>query len=610
MTGNRNEAVCGTVPGTGISRAIPACAVSPMQENRTRYSPRSGKARNGLQSANRKVRDGFSVPLAPRNGTGIPERSPALMQALSKREQETREEVRMIPGNTLRMLYLALIALLLIAAGTGMVGAAPVSDQSGSVHSTEGSAASLAAPGGSLYGLKLGLESLNESFAPTADQRILRQVDHAGLRIDEAKAELEMDKTTTAAAALIQYRDTMDATAAVASGITRHSAALQPAEVQIREQEQVLRELAAAHAGQEAITGALSGCVKVKGLIGIATDTPVTMAAKTGAPTPTQTVTASLTTTPEPTPTGTPTQTPTPTPSPTVTPTPTPTPSPTATPAFTVPVVSGTAAGSTIALAWNAIPDPDLQGYKVVVSKTKPSPKYPDDGYMYWITDRNQNYATLDTTSLYTGGDIGGTLQPGQKYNISITAVYSGSTVAGNTLTMTMPGTVTTTATPTPTVTTAATTVATTATTAPAYTVPSVTAQVSGTTVVMNWQKSMENDFVGYKVVISKNKDNPVYPADGYMFWITNRDTTSAIITSTDNYQGGDIGGHLQPGTSYAFSVTAIYGPSWIKVAGNSVRLTFPDTATPTPTATTSTTPSGASGSGAVMTHEGVPAVM
>ena len=117
-------------------------------------------------------------------------------------------------------------------------------------------------------------------------------------------------------------------------------------------------------------------------------------------------------------------------------------------------------------------------------------------------------------------------------------------------------------------------------TTTPVHTVPVVTAEVSGDTVVMNWQQINDADFLGYKVVVSKNNPNPAYPGDGYMFWITDRTDTTATLDSGNAYNGGDFGGHLVPGETYSFSVTAMYQP-YQPVAGNAVRLTFPGGETP-----------------------------
>ena len=96
----------------------------------------------------------------------------------------------------------------------------------------------------------------------------------------------------------------------------------------------------------------------------------------------------------------------------------------------------------------------------------------------------------------------------------------------------------------------------------------------------MNWQQINDSDFLGYKVVVSKNDPNPAYPGDGYMFWITDRTDTTATLGSGNTYNGGDFGGHLVPGEKYFFSITAMYQP-YEPVAGNAVQLTFPGGETP-----------------------------
>jgi PKD repeat protein len=116
----------------------------------------------------------------------------------------------------------------------------------------------------------------------------------------------------------------------------------------------------------------------------------------------------------------------------------------------------------------------------------------------------------------------------------------------------------------------------------PAHTVPAVTAEVAGNTVVMNWDTINDADFLGYKVVVSKDNPNPAYPDDGYMHWITDRDTTSVTINEGDGYNGGDFGGSIVAGETYYFSVTAMYEP-YEPVAGNVIQLTFPGSIVPAP---------------------------
>jgi PKD repeat protein len=158
----------------------------------------------------------------------------------------------------------------------------------------------------------------------------------------------------------------------------------------------------------------------------------ITITAPTPTPTPTTTISPTPTCTAKPTTTCTVKPTTTCTTKPTVT--------TTTEPPCEAPHVTGLAGNSTVRLDWNVITDSRLQGYKVVISKSNPNPKYPDDGYMYWITDRYQNYSVIDTKTLYNGGDIGGYLKPGQKYYFSITAVYTNTKVPGNVIQMTVPG--------------------------------------------------------------------------------------------------------------------------------------------------------------------------
>lgn len=257
----------------------------------------------------------------------------------------------------------------------------------------------------------------------------------------------------------------------------------------------------------------------------------------------------------------------------------TPTPTHTCTPSqcepHEVPLVTGSITqDNKVRLDWDVITNPCLQGYKVVISKNNPNPKYPDDGYMFWITDRNTNHAVISSTDHYNGGDFGGYLQPGESYYFSITAVYSDTKVAGNVVELVYPESGTPTTTATTMVTTNPTTTCTQNPCEP-YTVPLLNGSINQDgNVRLDWDVIPNSCFQGYKVVISKNNPDPKYPDDGYMFWITNRNTNYSVISSTDHYNGGDFGGYLQPGQAYNFSITAVYPNA--KVPGNVIPLTYP----------------------------------
>jgi len=90
----------------------------------------------------------------------------------------------------------------------------------------------------------------------------------------------------------------------------------------------------------------------------------------------------------------------------------------------------------------------------------------------------------------------------------------------------------------------------------------------------VEWNKITSSKFNGYKVVISKNDSTPVYPDNGYFQYITDRNTASTIVKAGDCYNGGDIGGSLQSGLEYYFSITVLYNDR--KVAGNVVKIQLP----------------------------------
>ncbi|NLV36849.1 MAG: hypothetical protein GXY17_09285, partial [Clostridiaceae bacterium] len=65
-------------------------------------------------------------------------------------------------------------------------------------------------------------------------------------------------------------------------------------------------------------------------------------------------------------------------------------------------------------------------------SKNDSTPSYPDNGYLYYITDANKTYAVIDNSTAYNGGDFGSYLTEGEMYYFSITALYNDRNVAGN----------------------------------------------------------------------------------------------------------------------------------------------------------------------------------
>lgn len=109
---------------------------------------------------------------------------------------------------------------------------------------------------------------------------------------------------------------------------------------------------------------------------------------------------------------------------------------------------------------------------------------------------------------------------------------------------------------------------------------PSVTAVAGTNNVTVSWTKITSPDLVGYKVVASMSDSTPMYNENGYYQWITDANVTSCTIENGACYNGGDVG-TFSGGTAYYFSVTAVYGDEWQKVAGNAVQVAMPGAAAP-----------------------------
>lgn len=119
---------------------------------------------------------------------------------------------------------------------------------------------------------------------------------------------------------------------------------------------------------------------------------------------------------------------------------------------------------------------------------------------------------------------------------------------------------------------------------------PTVLTSVNGSKITASWSKNTADDFQGYKIVLSRSDSSPVYPENGYLKWITNRDTISCEIYAGLSYNGGDVGDSLQAGAKYYLSITAVTDNG--KFPGNTVQITMPaaPASSALPTATISVT--------------------
>ncbi len=103
------------------------------------------------------------------------------------------------------------------------------------------------------------------------------------------------------------------------------------------------------------------------------------------------------------------------------------------------PILKANTVDGQLKLSWNVVSDGDFKYYKVVVSKNNPNPKYPEDGYLCYISNRYETTKFISPGAKYHNGDFNGTLKAGETYYFSITAVYGDKKIAGNSLRLKVP---------------------------------------------------------------------------------------------------------------------------------------------------------------------------
>ncbi len=197
--------------------------------------------------------------------------------------------------------------------------------------------------------------------------------------------------------------------------------------------------------------------------------------------------------------------------------------------------ISGTIADGKVKLSWSKIEHASFSGYKVVKSATNPNPKYPDDGYMSYITNAGTTTASYPLSSF----------EPNKTYYFSVTVLYSdGTKKAGNAIALTMPE----------------------GTPVPAMTSTNITGSIDAAGKIhLSWGKIEHPNFDGYKVVYSKSP-NPAYPSAAYKSWITDASTTSVTYNASD----------FDPASTYYFSITVLYSNPSVMKAGNDVAIVIP----------------------------------
>jgi hypothetical protein len=102
----------------------------------------------------------------------------------------------------------------------------------------------------------------------------------------------------------------------------------------------------------------------------------------------------------------------------------------------TKPIVSVESTTSGVYVKWQQINHEKFSGYKVVISEKNANPKYSEDGYLTYITDKSVTSWLVDNKKEYKNGDFDDYLTIGKSYYFSVTALYNcGVKIAGNAVT-------------------------------------------------------------------------------------------------------------------------------------------------------------------------------
>jgi len=101
-----------------------------------------------------------------------------------------------------------------------------------------------------------------------------------------------------------------------------------------------------------------------------------------------------------------------------------------------------------------------------------------------------------------------------------------------------------------------------------------VSGSVENGQIRLDWNRINDTRLQEYRVWISKN--DPVFAKEevGSITSISDRNVNFSIIDSSKYYDGGDFGGHLEPGQKYYFMVEAVYSDQLIR--SNVIEMTCP----------------------------------
>ncbi|MDD1681499.1 MAG: DUF5667 domain-containing protein [Methanoregula sp.] len=115
-----------------------------------------------------------------------------------------------------------------------------------------------------LYGLKLALEDMDESFTANETERVDRQMEHARLRLSEVRRSLELNQSDSAEQALNNYWLKMNLTNATITRWNSNGTGLLHAQEQIVKHQFVLENLLAGHPNNTGLQRAYNNSLRLE----------------------------------------------------------------------------------------------------------------------------------------------------------------------------------------------------------------------------------------------------------------------------------------------------------------------------------------------------------
>lgn len=115
-----------------------------------------------------------------------------------------------------------------------------------------------------LYGLKLALEDMDESFTANETERVDRQMDHARLRLSEVRRSLELNQSDSAEQALNNYWLKMNLTNATITRWNTNTTGLLHAQEMIVKHQLVLENLLASHPNNTGLQRAYNNSLRLE----------------------------------------------------------------------------------------------------------------------------------------------------------------------------------------------------------------------------------------------------------------------------------------------------------------------------------------------------------